>query len=679
MDFFAKQDRARASTTKLVVLFLLGVLAIVIVLNLVAAGVTYAINPEDVAKSQKYLTTAYHDPAIAQQLGKPRPTFFEVFTRYPQVFLITTAAVIGVISLGSLYKWAQLSKGGLAVAEMLGGRVLNPASATPAEKTLLNIVEEMSLASGVPVPVVVVMDHEQSVNAFAAGITHNDAVIGVTRGCLETLSRDQLQGVIAHEYSHILNYDSALNIRLIAMLHGLMVLVIIGWIVMRTMPRSRGSNNKNAGGAIVAMLVVAVACVVVGYIGMFVGKLIQAAVSRQREFLADASAVQFTRNPRGLIGAFLRIQGASASPALQNASSAETAHMMFSQLSSMNFGGLLATHPPLDTRIRAIDPQFNLESYKTELSAPAIAAKPNQRSSIPPAIPPAPSAQPGRSARPAIAAFAPSQVVQSAGTVRIPAQSYPEPSAEPSPHTDSPESAALHPDLVDAAEEPFTARCVVLAAVRALSPRTDTRADQILARSVDAPTQKLITRYTALLRQSGPHTHLLHHAAPALRQLTASQAQDFLKLLSAVISADQSISLAEYCAYRIIEHYLPGAPDLGSRTIRFVSISAVKDSIHIALSSLAATTKDPANIAPALAAGLKSLDLPISPPHTQINVATLDKALTELASCSPPVKRRIIEAAATTILADHQVSPAETEQLRAFCAVLGVPVPTLAA
>ena len=658
MDFFAKQDKARASTTKLVVMFALGVIAVVIALNLVTAGILYVANPEQAARSHEFLTTAHRDPSAAQALGRQRPSFIEVFGRYPMIFLGVSAAIICTVGLSALYKWSQLSKGGLAVAEMLGGRVINPASANPAEKSLLNIVEEMSIASGVPVPVVVVMDHEQSINAFAAGVTHNDAVIGVTKGCLETLSRDQLQGVIAHEYSHILNYDSALNIRLIAMLHGLMALVIVGYTILRFAPRTstRGSSNKNAGGAIVLMLAISVACVVIGYIGVIVGKVIQAAVSRQREFLADASAVQFTRNPRGLIGAFLKIQGAGSKQNLEAAAAPEAAHMMFSQLSSFSLTGLLATHPPLDRRIKAIDPQFELSSYSNELKAMPVAFDAGRSGG---------GGRPRIPTQPGTAAFAPGAVAAAAGTILPPL---------PPAAIDTP---TIPPELADAAEEPYTARCVVLASIRALSPQTDDRADQIIARSTDGQSAKLIGRYTTIIRQTSLllRLPLMHHCAPALRQLSPSQAADFLKLLSAVVSADQSISMAEYCAYRIVEHYLPVGANLGSRQIKFVSLSGVKDSVAVALGSLAAASKNPGH---SLSAGMSTLGLADTAAVPKaVTVAMLDRALTELASSAPPVKRRIIEAATATVMADGSITPGEVEQLRAFCAVLGVPVPAL--
>ena len=262
---------------------------------------------------------------------------------------VVAALTLGVITVGSLFKMLQLKKGGSYVAEHLGGKRVNRLSADKDEKRLLNVVEEMAIASGVSVPQVYIMTGEKGINAFAAGYTPGDAAIAVTQGCLSTLSREQLQGVIAHEFSHILNGDMRLNIRLIGFLYGIMVIAIVGRGLLWSNRRSR--NKKGANQTIL----LALALVVIGYVGQLFGRIIQSAVSRQREFLADASAVQFTRNPGGLAGALKRIAGFSQGSRIESPNAQEASHLFF----SMAIRSLFATHPPLAERIRRIDPEYS--------------------------------------------------------------------------------------------------------------------------------------------------------------------------------------------------------------------------------------------------------------------------------------------------------------------------------
>ena len=352
MDFFAAQDNALARSKSLLIYFLIAVTLIVIAVYFaVTAGVF-------VYHSQ---TGSSHTPPVFQlsRIG------------------LTAAVVLPVIGLGSLWRITQLRReGGAGVAEALGGRRIDANVRRPDERQLRNIVEEMAIAAGLPVPQVYVMERESGINAFAAGFSHDDAVVGVTRGALEQLDRNELQGVIAHEFSHILNGDMSLNTKLSGWVFGIVMLTLLGrgfWRLIkggdsdsssstgrgfvyvggaRGGGRSRG-NSKGAGGLILAIIVVAVLVTIIGFIGEFFTRLIQAAVSRQREYLADASAVQFTRNPDGIGNALRRIGGIPRYSSMQNPNASEFAHSFFAR--SM-FGGLssLATHPPLERRIRSL-------------------------------------------------------------------------------------------------------------------------------------------------------------------------------------------------------------------------------------------------------------------------------------------------------------------------------------
>ena len=259
-----------------------------------------------------------------------------------------------LITVGSLYKMAQLAGGGTVVAERLGGRRVYPNTTDPVERRLLNVVEEMALASGVPVPPVFLLSEEQGINAFAAGYSPSDAVVGVTRGCAQQLTRDQLQGVVAHEFSHILNGDMRLNMRLIGVLHGILLMGLVGRELLRLVGHSGGGRSRRNDGA-APLLLIGLAFMVIGFLGLFIGNLIKAAASRQREFLADASAVQFTRNPEGIAGALKRIGAAVFGSKLASPRAAEASHMYFAE----GISTLFASHPPLHERISRIDPQWD--------------------------------------------------------------------------------------------------------------------------------------------------------------------------------------------------------------------------------------------------------------------------------------------------------------------------------
>jgi len=285
VDFFERQDEARRHTKLLVFYFAAAVLSLVVVINVALSLILGGL-------------------AVGSKA---------------EVLLWITLGTLAVISIGSVFKTLQLASGGSVVAELLGGRLIDSNTSDNDERKLLNVVEEMSIASGVPVPQVYVMDDEAGINAFAAGHSTSDAAISVTRGCMKLLSRDELQGVIAHEFSHILNGDMRLNLRLMGLVFGILCLTVIGRVLIRT----RGSKNP--------LPLVGLALIVVGWAGAFFGRLIQAAVSRQRELLADAAAAQFTRNPAGLAGALKKIGGLAYGSRIESPHAEEASHLFFAQ------------------------------------------------------------------------------------------------------------------------------------------------------------------------------------------------------------------------------------------------------------------------------------------------------------------------------------------------------------
>jgi len=348
MNFYKAQDQARKQTSWLLFLYFLSVVSIVLITNICFAIFVWYSNPSNL--SHVHL--------------QPIASFSALVEWFKHIviglgwykFLWVTGLVCGVIGISMGFKWASLRSGGRVIAESLGGRVLAPNTNDALERRLLNVVEEIALASGVPVPPVYIMDDEQGINAFAAGLSYEDAVIGVTRGTLECLNREQLQGVIAHEFSHILNGDMLLNMKLLAVLHGILMISEAGRTIMRhSSRRSYSHSRRDANGG---FFIFGLCLFLIGWLGQFFGDLIKSAVSRQREFLADASAVQFTRNPEGIGGALKKIGGYGAQSKIQHSAAHEVGHLFFSS-AYKSFLSLFSTHPPLEERISRVLPSWN--------------------------------------------------------------------------------------------------------------------------------------------------------------------------------------------------------------------------------------------------------------------------------------------------------------------------------
>jgi len=339
MNFFAEQAKARTNTGRLVALFLLAV-ASLIVITLVFLV---------------FVLTFYTHRPLAYQLHNTKLVFD------------VSAAIIGVVSIAWLYKSIQLASGGRAVAESMDGTLIAHNTTDIHERKILNVVEEMAIASGIPVPPVYVLE-EQGINAFSAGYSIRDAVIAISRGCIVNLSRDELQGVIAHEFSHVFNGDMRLNIRLISTLYGILIIGLIGEFLMRASANSPGRySSRNSREGVDGIFFTGLGLMVIGYTGSFFGQLIKSAVSRQREFLADASAVQFTRNPEGIGNALKKIGGYPLGSFMDDAYAHEISHLFFNEAVSNRFAGWMATHPPLPERIRRIDRRWNGEFIKVNV------------------------------------------------------------------------------------------------------------------------------------------------------------------------------------------------------------------------------------------------------------------------------------------------------------------------
>jgi Zn-dependent protease with chaperone function len=650
MDFFEAQARAKKRTTRLVALFVLAVLGIII------AGYFAFI----------FLTASIGLRANAHGGGFERAAggLDHVDLWQPGALIAFSLLTIVVVGLASLFKWLDLRAGGRAVAQMVGAREIAPNTTQPRERQLLNIVEEMSIASGLPMPAVFVLEDESGINAFAAGLTTSDAVVAVTRGTLEKLNRDELQGVIAHEFSHILNGDMRLNVHLTAVLYGILVIALMGRGILSSLRYTRvrsSGDNKNGGGIIIAILAVGLVMLILGYIGYFFGRLIQAAVSRQREFLADASAVQFTRNPSGITGALKKIGGYALGSRVQSTKASELSHFFFAQGFLSNFGGLWATHPPLDERIRAVDASFDGKYFEP----PTVVDVANE---------PANTRQARRANSPTPPALNPLIFAASVGAL------------EPA-HIANAQSLAdsIPPILREAVRTPSGAAAIACGLL--LDANESSRAHQHdLIRqhagdSVAAALQPLESSLLALPRSA--RLPLLLLTPPSLRQLAPADLTRLLETLDELVHADSFVSLFEFSLQKVLARHLELSATPTSRRETY-SPADVSNEISVVLSfgARVGSTDETATLTAfnAGSAQFAGLYPPVTLRAPDLSELThLDAALDKLALAYGPVKRRLLTALATTVASDGTVDPNEAELVRALASALDCPMPALAA
>lgn len=657
MDFFARQDHARKLTSRLVWLFALAVIATVVAVNLLTyAGVEWYLIETGVRGKRSLNVEAEH----GQRTG---PWITDLHLKAQIAATLVTLAIIG---LGSMFKTAQLRGGGPTVAVSLGGRPAQP-EREPREKQLVNIVEEMSIASGVPMPQVYVLDHEEGINAFAAGLGQHDAVVAVTSGALQRFTREELQAVIGHEFSHILNGDMRINLRLMGLIHGILVIALTGRLVMRLAANSssrRSSNNKNNGA--LPLLLGGLALLVVGSIGYFFGQLIKAAISRQREFLADAAAVQFTRNPQGMANALKRLGAGMSRAVVSHPRTSEASHLFFGTAVAAPFMSMLATHPPLADRIRAIEPSW--DGRYPDAHGPMSSLDDESSSSRSRA----PVAGLAGSTAPVTRRIAADQVVARVGTV-------------------SPAQVSYSVDLVDsfpevvraAAHDSFSARGVVIALMMGADRAKAVPLFDLLERANDQALVREIRRLHPLVASLPARARLplLEICCPALQGLSASQRAPFLSLLNRLAQADGIISPTEYCLTRLVTLHL-NPPVSGQATIHV--LAPVLGPVSVLLSALVRFGHtDSARQQQAFAAGSTRL-LSTGGTLTLLSVdqcgpTALDDALQRLTLASPGLKRRIIDACAWTVAADGTVEPGEAELLRVVSMMLSCPMPPFAA
>jgi Zn-dependent protease with chaperone function len=637
MNFFSRQDETRRLSRRLVLLFAIAVVAVVVAVDLVILVVLSSIQQED--QGQSISASGWlgaHTGAVA----------------------FSTLCVLAIIGLASLYKTVVLSGGGGAVARSVGGVRVSPDTRDPLQRRLLNVVEEMSIASGVPMPEVYLLEHENGINAFAAGHNPSNAAIAVTRGTLVTLNRAELQGVIAHEFSHVLNGDMRLNIRLMGLLFGLLVIALIARTVLRFSPR--GGSGKKGGGA-AAIFLAALAVMAIGYVGLFFGRMIQAAVSRSRESLADASAVQFTRDPSGLRGALVKIGALTEGSKLGSPDVDEVAHMLFAP----GMDRLFATHPPLLERLKAIDPRFDpseITAMNVRLSRSAGAANED--------TPPQQASAKKldsllAAATPVIAA----QLVGNPGTQHMElAQTI---------------RKSLPDALVVASRHPDSARGLLLALALDTEPAARERQLLFLNAQLGPAVGDAIVPLLSAVDDLRPEQRLpvLSSAFPALRQLPRTERTQLIGALNGMLQREGRLSLRSYALRQLARVHLWDDLNPAAKAGR-LTLDRVANESQILFSVLAEHGhRDEAVARRAYEAGMQHLFPGARPEFASLPnwPQLLDAALNRLDLLMPMAKEQLVEALMKTVTYDQQLNVSEAELVRVVCGSLHCPLPPLVA
>lgn len=645
MDFFEAQEQARQASRRLVYLFGLAVASIVLGTYLVVWVLFGSVSGGD-------------------------PGALAPFVQLDLLALVVVGLGLPIAG-GTLYRTSQLQKGGSVVAELMGGRRVDPGTADPRERVLMNVVEEMAIASGVPVPAVYILDQEAGINAFAAGHTLHDAAVAVTRGALEAFRRDELQGVMAHEFSHILNGDMRLNIRLMGLLFGILLLAVMGRLLVRSsMGRGpRGGGNQRDGSV---QVVIGMTLVVLGYLGVWVGRLLQAAISRKREFLADAAAVQFTRNPQGIANALKRIGAAHSGSKIEDSHVDEAGHLFFARGGGRALMRLSSTHPPLPVRIRRLEPMWD---GKFDVPPAGLKAGPQ------PQPRPKPEAPPSFMEKGALIGA----ILASAGTV------MPDQLAEAQRRLgELPDAVRARIRSGEGAVEAILALALP-AGDGAAARQAQTEARERLGHGVVEGALEL-QQVPALVRAQN-RLPVLEVALPALRTLPRERARALRTLLVGLLEREGEAGMLPafgFALLHMVRRHLPQGAD-GTPPSRWLGATPQEEVLEdgrILLSLLAwhggggPGSVDPDRVHAAFSEGWSRwsrTDGSSTPyPPKALTLARVESALERLEKSAPAARRALLEASAAVVAFDGQVRVEEAEVLRALSEAVEIPLPPFA-
>lgn len=606
-DFFTQQEQAKKRTFLLVALF---VVAVILLIGLTA-----------------FLALLF--------FGEPNLNQSNL-----DILFLSTAVVLGGVTGAMLFKFHQLKAGGRYIAERLGGTLLNPNSTNPTERRVLNVVEEMALAANMPVPPVYLLKNEPGINAFAAGYSPQDAVIGITQGSVDQFTREELQGVIAHEFSHILNGDMRLNIRIMAILHGILCISYVGEILMRSGARSRSRNDKNMAPLI------GLGLWILGLTGVFFGSIIKAAVSRQREFLADASAVQFTRSPHSIGDALQRIAASQEKGVVHNKNASEASHLFFNQAVGGISGFLFATHPPIDQRIKRVLPQWDGQ-YRVRI-------KPTEQTSKKSNI--------SDKQKTVLGAVAGAAVLSSAS----------------SSTTDNLGATALFNSIKEQARDTQTVLPVILALTLDQKASGHLAQHALIEKEYGEPLlQHVKQAYAGIAHLSiAERLPLVELSMPALKMLALEEKQQLLRILQLLIEADQQTTLFEWCLLQLVKSYVD--TDLHpNKKVPKVRLFAKSDT-EFTLSVLAwYGVQEEADAKHAFDLAARHLGTRLTPFSQPFNFSRLSDAIERIRQWSVSDQQRLIIAWTACVQADGVITPIEQQLLFTLASSIGQPLAEL--
>jgi len=618
LDFFDQQDSARRASRWLLLWYLVAILFVVLCFNL-AVAVAYA-----VFALYGALPLAGGEPLIWRGL---LGTYWHALLHVPpKVHYAVSAVVAAIILAVTAWRIRQLSEGGPVVAHMLGAHYLERGRATASEAKLLNVVEEMAIASGIAVPPVYLLASEDAINALVAGHSPSEAVIVATRGAVQKLSRDELQGVMGHEFSHILNGDMALNVRLVGLLAGIACFGEWGEaLVLEAAGSARTqSREERGGGVLFAMFGAAIAFV--GFPGLFAAEAFKAAISRQRELLADAASVQFTRNPDAIAGALDSISFLRAGTTLRAAHAVELSHMFFAP--AVGRWWTFPSHPPIEERIRHVHPRFQREDYRRTRHASTY-----------------------RDEQVAVLDGAGNVVKVLGGLAALVEAPRPE-------HVDHARGllAKLPATLKRRLSTPEGAEQVVFALLGA-------NGEQAAAARFE---MQEFGRQQFLL--------LVELALPALKQFAQPRRDAFLAQMQRLVEADSKVTLAEFVQATLLRQHLREGAGKPLRT-KFGKIAEVAQDAHVVLSLIAHASRGDAAAAHAKGKALLGVELPGPVPVAELSIGRIGEALERLRHLEPFAKPRVLKACLETAAADGRFRLAEAELVRAVAATLDCPIP----
>jgi len=666
VDFFEQQAAARKRTTLCVALYGLSVVAVTLcvvpVLAFAGLYLTHAVEPR-----------GERSRAIARTLDGVFSDPVALFSHGPNLVILiaATLATVSLILGASLVRYVSLRRGGAAVAEGLGARLVSPGTADLDERRLLNVVEEMALAASVPVPSVYIMEREDGVNAFAAGHSPSDAVVAVTRGTLQRLNREQLQGVVAHEFSHILNGDMRLNLRLMGLLYGIVCVGLLGQVLLRT-----GGGRRNNALPLAGLLLI-----VIGASGALCARLIKAMISRQREYLADASAVQFTRNPEGIGGALRVIGGTGRHGRLDSGKASECSHMMFVSCASSWMEGALATHPPLEDRIRRVDPQWD-GTFLPGRDPSASADRSAGRDDLTTAAERTPKGHGHSIAAAGLAGLAAAtvaaknvgragpllagglsaqQVFDRIGAARASLDAIPERLRKP-------------------AREPFTARALLLAMLLDADATMAEAQLGSIAALLGGPTAQNTRVLAKELARSDRSIRLplIDLSIGALAALSPEQYRSFRAAITSTINADNRVDLFELCLEQIlIKHLDRRHVDARPVPVQYYALHRLGEPVAALLWAVAiAGGTEPEQAEKSVNAALARLSLAPAGRKDPAGVPAeaLAQALGVMRSVAPRLRLKVLTACAELAGEDGRVDPQESELLRAIADALDLPL-----